>query len=291
MKYDSDSSSDGASRLRRIFAFHNRFAQSLSRFLFKSLEVDSKVSLVSVESGCHVSDSSVGSILFCAGRDAPVAALLIARSFLLGVIDRYLGNDSFTPGSESDSWSELDEELSLPFISRLFEILVGFCSPSSGFPFDTVTTQTDVFRPEGEWFTVNWNVVCGGETFSFSFFLPAELAAGEETLQQAEPAAPKTDEELLRYIEMRRATSEKVSDTESTFHPLSPSDQFARVRVLVGSFGLRRDDFDEMKPGDILATDIPAEALFTLAVNGGSVCHVKPGEEDGEKAVVIVDFP
>lgn len=289
MENDCDSLSDESSRLRRISAFHERFAPSLNRFLFKTLEVDFKVSLVSVEIGCRDFDSSE-LILFRAGQDSPAAALLIPRSFLLGVIDRYLGNDHFTPDAETDIWSELDEELSVPFASRLFEIVLGFCAPSASFPFNEISILSDGFSPEGDWFTINWSVTCGDRTFPFSFFLPAEVASGEDTLHHDEPLMPKTDEELLRYIEMRRATSEKKHDTESSFPSSRSSEQIANIRVLVGSFDLHRNDFNEMKPGDILATDISSDALFTLFLNGVPVCHARPGEDNGNKAVIVEDI-
>ena len=289
MEYDRESSSDEISQRQRIFAFHRRFAPSLSRFLYRTLGIESDVSLNSVGRASPSFASSADLILFCASKNDPAAALLISRTFLLGVIDRYLGNDTFAPGKDSDTWSELDGELSIPFISRLFEILLGFCVPSVSFPLDPVSVPFQGVLPEGEWFTVIWSVTWNSEIFPLFFLLPAEVAFGEETFPQAKSDTSKTDEELQRYIEMRRATSDKIRDVEP-ISPTSPfSDETAKIRVLVGSFDLRRDDFSEMEPGDILATDISAAAHFTLFVNGNSVCHVQPGEENGEKAVIIED--
>lgn len=288
MQNDMDSSSDVSPCQHRIFAFHDRFAPSLSRFLHKTLEINSEVSLASIEVGCRPVDSD--SVLFCAGKENPAAAILIPRSFILGVIDCYLGNATFTPSSKTDAWSELDQELSFPFVSRLFEIILGFCAPSSASRFGAVSVLSEDFSPDGEWYTVNWNITCRNETFPLSFLLPADVAFGEEIFYPSEPVASQTDEDLLHYIEMRRATSEKVRDTESFFSSSFSADTVARIRVLVGSFDLHRDSFSEMKPGDILATDIPADALFTLTVDGKPFCHVRPGEDSGQKAVLIEEI-
>lgn len=290
MEYDRVSSNDETSRRQRIFAFHHRFAPSLNRFLFKTLEIESDVSLNSVERFYPSLVSSADLILFCADKDAPSAALLISRTFLLGVIDCCLGNDTFMPGDESDIWSHLDGELSMPFISRLFEILLGFCAPSASFSFDPVLVSSQKFLPEGEWFAVNWGVTWRGQTFPLTFLLPAEIAFGEEAFSQTESVTPKTDEELRRYIEMRRATSDKVCDVQPMSLTTSFLDETVKIRILVGSFDLRRSDFTEMKPGDILATDISADAHFTLFINGDTVCHVQPGQEKGEKAVIVQDI-
>ena len=288
MQNDMDSSSDVSLRQYRIFAFHDRFAPSLSRFLHKTLEIDSEVSLVSIESGCRSVDSD--SVLFCAGKENPAAAIVMPRSFILGVIDCCLGNVTFTPSDKTDTWSELDQELSFPFISRLFEILLGFCAPSSASRFGAVSVLSEDFSPDGEWYTVNWNITCCNKEFPFSFLLPADVAFGEETFYPTEPIASQTDEDLLHYIEMRRATSEKARDTESFSSSLFSADTITRIRILVGSFDLDRDNFCEMKPGDILTTDISADTLFTLTVGEKPFCHVRPGEDNGQKAVLIEEI-
>ena len=58
------------------------------------------------------------------------------------------------------------------------------------------------------------------------------------------------------------------------------------MRVLVGSFELDRVDFDAMKPGDILLTDISADSPFRLWVNGESVVCVGPVKLMGKRGVV-----
>ncbi len=285
MAFETGGSNGDSQHLRRVFAFHDRFAPTFTRFLHKSLNVDPTVSLVSVENGTDVFSPRSDSVLFCAGTEGlPAAAVMIPRAFLLGVIDRSLGHGVFMPGRETDSWSELDENLAVPFVAHLFEILLGYCDPSALPGTDAVFVSEESVLPSGVWFTVEWNVSCGEESFSFLFFLPESAAFGAEPDREFENYKPQADDELLRYIEMRRAASEKIRDPEEL---APPADQTASIRVLVGSFDLNREDLDEMKPGDILTTDISAEAPFTLFINGESAAFVRPGEHDGKKGVIV----
>ena len=286
MTWKNSLPSNEEQNLRRVFAFQDRFAPILSRFLRRELGVEATVSLLSVENNSGCVSSLPDRVLFSANDSRSIAALSLPRSFMLGVIDRSLGNGTFIPSDSAAFWSDLDEGLSTPFVSRLLEILLGYCGtpPASELDFSVHPTE-DFSLPHG-WYSVQWNIDCGGNSFVFTFYIPASAAFGKNPTTDFESFKLQADEELSRYIEMRRATSPKAHDAEDISENIE-GEPTAKMRVLVGSFELDRVDFGAMKPGDILLTDISADSPFRLWVNGESVVCVRPGEVNGKKGVVV----
>lgn len=60
------------------------------------------------------------------------------------------------------------------------------------------------------------------------------------------------------------------------------------IRILVGTLEITPDDLTEMKPGDLLTTDIPATAPFRIDLDGVVLFYGRPGEYRGESAVEIL---
>ena len=279
---EKDKSADMERNLRRIFAFYDRFTAVLSRFFRRELAAETDLTLSVVEDGTGIFGTSPDRLLFRISFSDPGSSIgmVLPRSFLLGVIDTLLGSEFFTPDPTPHEWTELDENLVFPFAQRLAEILAGF---SGIFPAREKPSLETVekFRGQETWYRLEWSILCQGTIYPLEFILSEKSALG--SIPEPEKTPPKENTELLRYIEMRRAASEKGRNTESASAPSGT----VSARVLIGSFDLTCGDFDSMKPGDILTTDIPADAPFQLIIEGTEPIPVYPGENNGRKAVVV----
>jgi flagellar motor switch protein FliM len=66
----------------------------------------------------------------------------------------------------------------------------------------------------------------------------------------------------------------------------TPSD-FTRLEVILGTIELTADQIGRIKSGDILFTELPADRLATIVVNGQPRFEARMGSVNGVKAVVV----
>ena len=273
--------------INELFTFHERFAPILSRFILKELKITPLLSLSSVEVERRSPSSDCHQIYFCTHSGFKTVLLGIPRSFVLGVVDFSLGCSQFNPDEVVDSWSDIDENLAIPFAGRLLEIFSGYCGGSSTADGTSLVLSPDsAFRTCHIWYTVKWLIEIEKKSFVFTFYIPRSSFWDFRSKTRSEEQMRKSDDEdMLSYIEMRRASSRKLYDSEELLSQEKESAMLT-LRVQIGSFNLKRTIIDSMKSGDVLATDISSDSSFHLLINGQLVCDVIPGEKNGNKAVI-----
>lgn len=277
--------SESAETIRQVFSFFDRFTAILKRFLVRELGIESDVHLCSVEDGTGALAPLPDRTLF--GSVAPdlAVAAVIPNSFLMGIMDRKLGG-RFRSDSSPHDWTELDESLTVPFVARLVEILLGYAlQPSVPETLPEPVSVERIALP-GLWYRLVWEIRYTGENWQLEMILPESTVSSAKLPSSIERQRTEDENALQHYVEMRRAASKINKETEET--PIIKSDSaLHHLRVLVGTFNMPRTHVHEMKSGDILTTDISSESPFRLLIDGIPSADVSPGENQGMKAVIV----
>lgn len=247
-------------RLRRLMAQYERFSPVLSRFLAKKFGFSPDVSLQRVERTTLFGLKKRENCSLLAGRisvetfGVPFFILWDERLIPI-LLDRMQGGD-LSPLTTQNAYTAptpLDCALIATLCDQLAPLLGSFWREE----FRLGKTSIGAGPEENEWdeksyfFIFSWEIRQFEQNFLLELYLPSVLASVISDFEGAE-----------------------ASETELT--------------ILAGRVPWSDCVAQNLAAGEILPTQIPADAFFEAVFRGRTVFWVRPGEFQGEAAVEIV---
>lgn len=250
--------SSGDRRLCRLMTQYDRFSPVLSRFLAKRFGFAATVSLERVERACL---SALFSRETPCSRSARIPVETLGVSFFIAwddrlvplLLDRLQGGGDSPDDSPPKAPTPLDDKLTAELADRLALLLGSFWREEFrlGSARMTAGPEESEYGKKTCFFIFCWEIRLQERTFLFELTLPSELSA-------------------------------VISDAGMDETVRSP------LRILAGRIPWTDETAENWRPGAILSTDIPADALFLAEWKGRPRFWVKPGEYQGQAAVEIV---